>query len=77
MQLVEDLVECLDYYEFDTEIIAASIRHPLHVTQAAMAGAHIATIPYSVIEKMMHHPLTEKGIQKFDEDWEKFIQSSK
>jgi transaldolase len=77
MQLVEDLVECLDYYEFETEIIAASIRHPLHVTQAAMAGAHIATIPYSVIEKMMLHPLTEKGIQKFDEDWEKFIQSSK
>ncbi len=77
MQLVEDLVDCLDYYEYDTEVIAASIRHPLHVTQAAQAGAHIATIPLSVIEKMIHHPLTEKGIQTFDQDWEKFKKASK
>ncbi len=77
MQLVEELVDCLDYYEFDTEVIAASIRHPLHAKQAALAGAHIATIPFGVIDKMMNHPLTENGIKKFDEDWEKFTKTSK
>lgn len=77
MQLVEDLVDCLDYYEYDTEVIAASVRHPLHVTQAVQAGAHIATIPLSVIEKMIQHPLTENGIKKFDQDWEKFVKASK
>ena len=77
MQVVEDLVDCLSHYEYDTEVIAASIRHPLHVTQAALVGAHIATIPLKVIDAMMKHPLTEKGIQQFDADWEKFLKASK
>ena len=77
MKLVKDLVDCIEYYEFDTEVIAASIRHPLHATQAALAGAHIATIPLQVIEKMVKHPLTKNGIEKFENDWEKFQKNGK
>jgi transaldolase len=57
-------------HELEAEVIAASIRHPRHVTQAAQAGAHIATIPYSVILQMLKHPLTEAGIARFVADWE-------
>ena len=53
------------------EVLAASIRHPLHATQVALAGAHIATIPFDVLQKMIHHPLTEQGIGQFRADWEK------
>ncbi|MCK5848670.1 MAG: fructose-6-phosphate aldolase [Caldisericia bacterium] len=77
MKLVEELVDCIDYYEFDTEIIAASIRHPLHAKQAALVGAHIATIPLQVIEKMIQHPLTKKGIEDFEKDWAEFKKTSK
>ena len=69
MALIEDIVTIFDNYGFDTEIIAASVRHPVHVTQCTLAGAHIATIPYSVIEQMLHHPLTDAGIEKFKKDY--------
>jgi transaldolase len=70
MKLIEDLVEIFDNYYFDTEIIAASVRHPMHVTDAAKAGAHVATIPWKVIEQMIKHPLTDLGVEKFLKDWE-------
>ena len=67
--LIEDIVTIFDNYGFDTEIIAASIRNPIHVQDCALAGAHIATIPYSVIEQMTKHPLTDAGIEKFQKDY--------
>lgn len=70
MELIRDIVQIFDLYGFDTEIIAASIRHPIHVTESAKAGAHIATIPFKVIIQMTKHPLTDIGIQKFLADWE-------
>lgn len=70
MQVIEDLTEIFENYYYDTEIIAASIRHPLHVTEAAKAGADIATIPYKIIEQMMKNPLTDIGVEKFLKDWE-------
>ncbi|MDF2699877.1 MAG: tal [Haloplasmataceae bacterium] len=71
LQLIEDIVTIFDTHAITTEIIAASIRHPQHVSQAAMLGAHIATVPYKVIEQMTKHPLTDKGIEGFLKDWEK------
>ena len=72
MQVVEDVINILDNYpQLDAEVIAASIRHPLHCTQAAMAGAQIATVPYNVLMQMMQHPLTDVGIKRFLADWEK------
>ena len=71
MQLIEQLVEIYSNYAFDTEIIVASIRNPLHVLDAAVIGADIATIPYSVLKKLAAHPLTDKGIQAFLNDWKK------
>jgi len=67
---IADLVEIYDNYDIKTEIIAASIRHPLHVIEAAKYGAHIATIPFKVLELMVDHPLTERGIKRFTADWE-------
>ncbi len=69
--LVEEIVEMFDVHGIDTEVIAASIRHPLHASQAALAGAHIATIPYKVLIDMTKHPLTDSGLAKFMADWEK------
>ncbi|EHL15737.1 transaldolase [Peptoanaerobacter stomatis] len=69
MDLVRKIVEIFDIYGYDTEVIAASVRHPLHVTDAALAGAHIATIPMKVLEQMVKHPLTDKGIASFMKDW--------
>ncbi|WP_066634071.1 fructose-6-phosphate aldolase [Desulfolucanica intricata] len=71
MQLIYDIMEILNRYELQTEVIAASVRHPMHVIDAARAGAHIATIPYKVLCQMVKHPLTEIGIEKFLKDWEK------
>ena len=71
MQVVKDIIEIYDMYCFDTEVIAASIRHPLHCIAAAKAGAHIATIPYKILEQMLKHPLTDKGIEQFLSDWKK------
>ncbi len=67
--LIEDIVAIFDNYGYDTEIIAASIRNPIHVTDCALAGADIATVPYKVIEQMTKHPLTDAGIEKFQADY--------
>jgi transaldolase len=71
MDLVEEILAVYDNYGFETEVLVASIRHPLHVAEAALIGADIATIPFAVIEKLTHHPLTDVGIKKFLADWEK------
>lgn len=71
VQLVSKIAELFRIHQLDSQIIAASVRHPDHVTRVAMAGAHIATIPYSVIEQLSKHPLTDQGIEKFIADWEK------
>lgn len=71
MDLVEQIVQMYDNYVFDTEVLVASIRNPLHVVEAAMMGADVATMPYKVIEAMAHHPLTDVGLKKFLADWEK------
>ncbi len=71
MQLINDICEIYANYDFDTEVIVASVRHPLHVVDSALLGAHIATIPPSVIKKLVAHPLTDKGLAGFMADWEK------
>ena len=71
MELVQEIVEILLNYGMNTQVIAASIRHPLHVKDAAMIGAHVATIPYDVLKKMLRHNLTDDGIARFLKDWEK------
>ena len=71
MTVVAEAAEILATYGLETEIIAASIRHPLHVTEAALAGADVATVPYAVLQKMVRHPLTDVGIDRFLEDWKK------
>lgn len=69
IELIRQIAEIFDIYGYDTEIIAASIRNPIHVTDCALAGADIATIPYKVIEQMTKHPLTDQGIEKFQADY--------
>ncbi|MCX5859675.1 MAG: fructose-6-phosphate aldolase [Proteobacteria bacterium] len=76
MELINDIVTIYDNYSFPTEIIVASIRHPLHVLDAARIGAGICTIPLKVIEQMFKHPLTDIGLEKFLKDWEKIPKSS-
>lgn len=71
LELIETIADIFAIHDIDTEIIAASIRHPQHVTAAALKGAHIATIPYKVIMQMFKHPLTDKGIDAFLADWKK------
>ena len=68
--LISQVVEIFKTHGIQTEIIAASIRHPMHVTDCALAGADIATVPYKVIEQMTKHPLTDQGIEKFRKDYE-------
>ena len=75
MNLVDEIVTIFDNYGMDTEIIVGSIRHPLHVVEAAMIGADIATIPFGVIEKLVKHPLTDIGMEKFLSDWKKVKKS--
>jgi transaldolase len=70
MDVVRDVMAIYCRYQLPTEVIAASIRHPVHVITAAKAGAHIATIPYKVLMQMVQHPLTDAGIKKFLADWE-------
>lgn len=70
INLIYEIVDIFNVHAIDTEIIAASIRHPIHVTQCASAGADIGTIPYKVFKQMTNHPLTTKGIEQFLEDWE-------
>ena len=71
MDLVDEIVTIFNNYGFETEVIVASIRHPLHVLEAALMGADIATVPFAVLEKMVKHPLTDIGIEKFLKDWSK------
>ena len=71
MLLIEQIVEIYSNYAFDTEIIVASVRHPLHVLDAALIGADIATIPFNVLAKFAAHPMTDKGLKAFLDDWEK------
>lgn len=71
MDLVEQVVTIFDNYEFETEIIVASIRHPVHVLESALIGADIATMPFNVIEQLTKHPLTDIGLEKFLADWKK------
>lgn len=74
MDLVSDIAEIFELHNINTEIIAASVRNPLHVIDAAKAGAHIATVPYGVILQMTKHPLTDAGIERFLQDWAGFEQ---
>lgn len=71
MQIIADIQEIFSNYAFNTEVIVASIRHPLHVLEAAKIGADIATIPFAVLDKMIKHPLTDIGIKRFNTDFEK------
>lgn len=69
MDLIEQIVTIFGNYDYETEVLAASIRHPLHVVEAAMVGAHVATMPFAVIEKLAKHPLTDIGLERFIADW--------
>ncbi len=71
MQLISDIVQIYDNYGYATEVLAASIRHPMHIVDAALLGAHVATIPFKVIQQLVKHPLTDKGLDTFTSDWGK------
>lgn len=71
MEAVRDTVDMVDTYGFDSEVLVASVRHPLHVLQAIQAGAHVATMPYKIIESLYKHPLTDAGLERFLSDWNK------
>jgi transaldolase len=71
MQLIRDIVQIYDNYGFETEVLAASIRHPMHIVDCALAGADVATIPFKVIQQLIKHPLTDKGLESFLTDWKK------
>lgn len=69
MALIEEIRAIFDNYAFEAEILVASVRHPRHVTEAAMLGADVCTLPYAVFEKLVHHPMTDSGLEKFLSDW--------
>lgn len=69
MQLIRDIVQIYDNYDFETEVLAASIRHPMHIVDSALAGADVATVPFKVLKKIIKHPLTDKGLDAFLADW--------
>jgi transaldolase len=71
MTVIRELADIVNLHELDSEVLAASIRHPRHVTDAALAGAHVATLPFNVLRQMIHHPLTDSGIVQFKADWAK------
>lgn len=71
MQLIADIVQIYDNYGFATEVLVASIRHPMHIVEAALLGADVATIPFKVIQQLVKHPLTDKGLDAFLADWKK------
>jgi len=71
MDLIYDIITIFETYDYDVQVISASIRHPMHVTASAKAGAHIATIPYKVLMQMIKHPLTDAGVEQFLADWSK------
>ena len=76
MDLIEQIVQIYANYGYNTQVLAASIRHPIHVVQAALAGADVATIPFGVIKKLIHHPLTDTGLARFLADWEDYKKGS-
>ncbi len=69
MELIEQIIQIYDNYGYETQVLAASIRHPMHVVESALAGAHVATIPFNVIGKLIQHPLTDRGLERFLSDW--------
>jgi transaldolase len=71
MTLVREIIQIYQNYGYKTQVLAASLRHPMHVVEAALSGAHVGTMPFKVLEMMFHHPLTDIGLKKFTEDWEK------
>src|SRR5687767_3031847 len=71
MDVIRELVSIVELHDLDSEVLSASIRHPRHVTDSALAGAHVATLPFKVFQQMVRHPLTDKGIVQFRADWEK------
>jgi transaldolase len=71
MKLIEEIVQIYDNYEYETEVLVASVRHPMHVVEAALMGADVVTMPYGVISRLIQHPLTDIGLQKFLEDYRK------
>ena len=71
MALIEEIVQVFENYRFETEVIVASVRHPRHVIDAALLGADIATVPYGVMTKLVRHPLTDIGVERFLADWRK------
>lgn len=77
MKMLSEIVEIFENYGFETEIIAASIRHPMHVLNAALIGVDIVTMPFDVLEKLFKHPMTDIGIKKFSQDWENYIKKIK
>jgi transaldolase len=77
MTLIEEIVQIYDNYGFETEVLAASIRHPTHVKRAALAGADVATMPYETMTKLLDHPLTDRGLERFLEDWEEYKKARK
>jgi transaldolase len=70
MTVIRELAEIIRFFEYDSEVLTASVRHPRHVTEAALAGSHVATVPFKVFQQMVNHPLTDKGIVQFRKDWE-------
>jgi transaldolase len=76
MDVIRELVSIIELHDIDSEVLAASIRHPRHVTDAALLGSHIATLPFKVLQQMVRHPLTDKGIKTFRDDWDKARQAA-
>lgn len=77
MQLIEEVVAIYRNYDFETEVLAASIRHPMHVKEAALAGADVATMPFETLTKLLGHPLTDRGLERFLADWEEYQEARK
>ncbi len=71
MVVIRELSDIIRFHEIESEVLSASIRHPRHVTESALAGAHVATLPFKIFQQMVHHPLTDKGIVQFRSDWDK------
>jgi transaldolase len=68
--VIRELSEIVRFYDLDSEVLAASIRHPRHITECALAGAHVATLPFKVLQQLVHHPLTDSGVERFKKDWQ-------
>ncbi len=77
MELIEQVIQIYRNYQFKAQVLVASIRHPMHVVEAALMGADVATMPYAVFEKLIHHPLTDIGLERFLQDWKAYQESLK